>query len=101
MHDPEAVDVGDEVVDQLPGGVKRLLRLQDVAVLSVAFSPDGTTLASGSTDNAVHLWDARTGAPLRLLVVENLDWHDGQKQLATIAAGVSAIVAFVFLARLF
>jgi hypothetical protein len=38
---------------------------------------------------------------LRLLVVENLDWHDGQKQVATIAAGVSAIVAFVFLARLF
>jgi fumarate reductase subunit D len=37
---------------------------------------------------------------LRLLVIENLDWHDGQKQLATVAAGVSAIVAFVFLARL-
>ena len=38
---------------------------------------------------------------LRLLVIENLDWRDGQKQLATIAAGMSAIVAFVFLARLF
>jgi fumarate reductase subunit D len=38
---------------------------------------------------------------LRLLVIENLDWHDGQKQLATVAAGVSAIVAFIFLARLF
>jgi fumarate reductase subunit D len=32
---------------------------------------------------------------LRLLVIENLDWRDGQKQLATIAAGISAIVAFV------
>jgi succinate dehydrogenase subunit D len=38
---------------------------------------------------------------LRLLVIENLDWHDGQKQVATIAAGVSAIVAFLFLVRLF
>jgi fumarate reductase subunit D len=38
---------------------------------------------------------------LRLLVIENFDWRDGQKQLATIAAGISAIVAFVFLARLF
>jgi fumarate reductase subunit D len=38
---------------------------------------------------------------LRLLVIENLDWHDGQKQLATIAAGISAIVAFIFLARVF
>jgi len=26
---------------------------------------------------------------LRLLVIENLDWRDGQKQLATIAAGLS------------
>ena len=38
---------------------------------------------------------------LRLLVLENLEWRDGQKQLATIAAALSAIVAFIFLARLF
>ena len=36
---------------------------------------------------------------LRLLVIENLDWRDGQKQLATIAAGVSAVIAFILLAR--
>ena len=38
---------------------------------------------------------------LRLLVIENLAWRDGQKQLATIAAGISAVVAFIFLARVF
>jgi fumarate reductase subunit D len=38
---------------------------------------------------------------LRLLVIENLDWRDGQKQLATIAAVVSAVIAFIFLARVF
>src|SRR5580698_2009890 len=38
---------------------------------------------------------------LRVLVIENLDWRDGQKQLATLAAAVSAIVAFVFLVRVF
>lgn len=38
---------------------------------------------------------------LRILVIENLDWRDGQKQLATIAAVVSAIVAFIFLVRMF
>jgi fumarate reductase subunit D len=36
---------------------------------------------------------------LRLLVIENLAWHDGQKQLATIALALSAAVAFVFLVR--
>jgi fumarate reductase subunit D len=36
---------------------------------------------------------------LRLLVLENVEWHDGQKQLATLAAAVSAVVAFIFLAR--
>jgi fumarate reductase subunit D len=38
---------------------------------------------------------------LRVLVIENFDWHDGQKQLATLAAAVSAIVAFIFLVRVF
>ncbi len=38
---------------------------------------------------------------LRVLIIENLNWHDGQKQLATLAAAVSAIVAFAFLVRVF
>ena len=32
-------------------------------VTSVAFSPDGATIASGSRDNTVRLWDAVTGQP--------------------------------------
>ena len=31
-------------------------------VKSVTYSPDGSTLATGSNDNTVRLWDARTGA---------------------------------------
>jgi fumarate reductase subunit D len=38
---------------------------------------------------------------LRVLVIENFDWRDGQKQLATLAAAVSAVVAFIFLVRVF
>ena len=38
---------------------------------------------------------------LRLLVIENLDWRDEQKELATIAAGLSAVIALLLLARLF
>jgi len=45
---------------------------------------------------AVHLLGG-----LRVLVIENFAWRDGQKQLATIAAAISVFVAFVFLARVF
>jgi fumarate reductase subunit D len=45
---------------------------------------------------AVHLLGG-----LRVLVIENMSWRDGQKQLATLAATAAAIVAFVFLARAF
>ncbi len=38
---------------------------------------------------------------LRVLVIENFSWRDGQKQLATIAAAVSAVIAFIFLVRAF
>jgi fumarate reductase subunit D len=38
---------------------------------------------------------------LRVLVIENFDWNDGQKQLAMLAATVSALVAFIFLVRVF
>ena len=36
-------------------------------VRSVAFSPDGNTLASGSYDNTIRLWNSSTGAPLNTL----------------------------------
>src|SRR2546425_8291276 len=36
-------------------------------VRSVAFAPDGKTLASGSYDHTVKLWDAATGKEIRTL----------------------------------
>jgi fumarate reductase subunit D len=38
---------------------------------------------------------------LRILLIENFPWTGGQKQLATLAAAISAIVAFMFLVRVF
>jgi fumarate reductase subunit D len=36
---------------------------------------------------------------LRVLVIENFAWRDGQKQLATLAAAAAAVIAFIFLVR--
>ena len=36
---------------------------------------------------------------IRILVIENFDWRDGQKGLAPAAVALAAVVAFVFLAR--
>ena len=60
-------------------------------VRSVAFSPDGNTIASGSYDNTVRLWDAATGAHK-----QTLEGHRGNVQSVafspdgnTIASGSS------------
>jgi fumarate reductase subunit D len=43
---------------------------------------------------AVHLLGG-----VRVLLIENLSWRGGQKELATLAAAISAAIAAVFLAR--
>lgn len=37
------------------------------AVVSVAFSPDGRLLASGSWDKSIRTWDVSTGRPIKIL----------------------------------
>ena len=37
------------------------------AIIAVAFSPDGTTIATGSSDNSIRLWDSNTGEHIKTL----------------------------------
>ena len=62
----------DEVEDgapELPPGVKlrHTLEGHKRAVYGIAFDPEGGTLASGSEDHTVKLWDATSGKLLRTL----------------------------------
>ena len=45
-------------------------------VNSVAFSPDGRTIASASNDETIHLWDATTGNHKQTLIEHTRDIND-------------------------
>ena len=67
-YDPNDKSGGQELTE-MPPGVKLLRSLEGHTnvVTSVAFDPQSGMLASGSTDNTVKLWDARSGKLLRTL----------------------------------
>ena len=76
-----------EGVDNGPSSVE--------GVKSVAFSPDGKTLASGGGDNVIHLWDIDTGEINRTLIghthwVFSLAFSPDGKTLAS--GGVDSVI---------
>ena len=51
-----------KIADPDTGRILRILRGHQYVVTAVAYSHDGTLIAAGADDGAVHIWDAASGA---------------------------------------
>ena len=90
VDDPRYTDeIGIALTNALARPIEIMRRGHDSLVYSVAFSPDGSRIVSGSSDNMIRLWDANTGEPIS----EPLRGHDGPVNSVAFSPGGGRIVS--------
>ena len=62
-----------KLFDAGSGVLAKVLATSADSMLAVAFSPDGSKLAAGGSDNAIRLFDVATGKPERI-IEQHADW---------------------------
>jgi small GTP-binding protein len=85
-----SIHPGDTGQDEIPPGFKlrHTLRGHEGWIGRIAWSPDGRTLASGSRDTTIRLWDTETGKGIRTLEghtneVFSVAWAPDRRTLAS------------------
>jgi RNA polymerase sigma factor (sigma-70 family) len=73
-QDGAFVDGAVLLVDIAAGGQGHTLKGHTKAIIALAFSPDGDTLASGGRDKTVKLWNTETGKLLEVLTCPEEVW---------------------------
>lgn len=84
--------------DPAVGRPKATLARHAAPVYALGWSPDGTLLASGSSDRSVLVWDARDGSVVRSFAgssgVFDVSWSaDGGEVAAACANGTVAVLS--------
>jgi eukaryotic-like serine/threonine-protein kinase len=67
---------------------KRTYRGHERYVFAVAWSPDGSSIASGGLDRQVHIWDSTTGQPMQIYrnhtaPIRSLSWSPDSLRIAS------------------
>jgi WD40 repeat protein len=86
QEEPQATDFTEIGGSPVPGlTLRHVLRGHTGWITRIAWSPDGSYLASPSADNTIRIWDMRSGACMRILkdhtdMIYSVAWSpDGQR----------------------